>query len=131
MPFYYSGLKKPTPNQFFKHMYDECSAAIYAMYHSNQAILRPLERPELYDVYCYMRLLNQNAFETAHFLKNYGYWENRLWNTNKWYYFLLGDVQNKTFWGRFRYPIGRKLFNWINPLQPPEAIKNLIKSIKD
>ncbi len=135
LPFFYSCYGVPSPEEFYEHIYFECHVALFAVLpkqkDSSWHKFDPFREPELEDIYVYLKLHRKNYEKTVDFLRDIWYWRDRLWQTQKWFHYLMGDLESKCAWGRFDYPVGRKLLDWINPADDyPEEIDRIRASLK-
>jgi hypothetical protein len=86
--------------------------------------------PEHEDVFVYLKLQHKNYEETRAFIRDYWYWRDRLWQTQKWFHYLLGDLSYKTHHDRFRYCVGDKLLEWLSPNDYPASLAEIRKTLK-
>jgi hypothetical protein len=131
LPFYMSTHGEPTPEKFSKHIYTECYAALFAVHHPQTHWDRfSLRTPKMEDLFVYMKLHHKDYERSRDFLRDYNYWEDRLWQTQKWFHYLLGDLPNRTSFSRFRYSVGENLLGWIGPDNYPPYIDETRESFK-
>lgn len=114
--FFYSGDKEPSMRQFEDHIKKECNAAILAI-KGNSNLVSPTsekfrlqrDRFELNDVYKFTKILNKDYSKTEHFIEDFDYWLDRLYNTLKWISYMKGDDD----WYGAYVAIGDRLYDFL------------------
>jgi|GEM_PF-4148897 len=129
--FHYSTYGVPDIFQFTEHIHRECSAALFATYNpKNRSIFKLHQRGiEMNDVFVYLKLKHKNYEDTKSFIKDYWYWHDCLYQTQKWYHYLLGDISRKIAWDRWDYPVGWKMIEFISPDAYPSEIEAIRKEL--
>lgn len=131
--FHMSTYGVPDIAKFSQHVYDECFAALFALYKPDKynSIFKfyGSEDISMEDVWVYLKLQNKDYSQTTRFIKDYWYWHDRLYQTQKWFHYLLGDIGEKTACDRREYPIGWKALEMISPNMHPTRIDEIRKNL--
>ena len=135
LPFYMSRETKPSNEEMFSFVYNECRAAMYSLYnpqHRNYTYYSFTDKGEidLDDVYVYLRLRGENFSNTSasEFIRDYWFWHECLYQTQKWFHYLMGDILNKTNYDYWEFPVGWNLLEFLPPSEyPSELIQRIRK----
>jgi hypothetical protein len=132
IPFYLSAVRAPSEKTFFDHIYKECFAALFSVFRPGRHKFRfDLTSPEMEDVFVYLKLLHEEYEQSRDFIRDYDFWSDRLWQTQKWFHYLLGNIQQCTCspYERFSYPVGQKLLAWISPNDYPKSVGEIRRTL--
>ena len=112
--------KKPTIEEFSKHIYDELHAAFKAMEITEIRYLQEGEDKMLVDwddcvnrVYKFMKALHKDYSKTEDYLRDYDHYKERLYHDMKFAH-ALAFGQDYMFSRRFSGEIGEKFFEFMN-----------------
>jgi hypothetical protein len=134
IPFYMTKKddKAPDINDFSSYIYEQCSIALFSLYnpkHYNNSrfTFKEFRQIEMVDVYVYLKLLKKDKEYklTKTFIKDYWHWHRCLYDTQKWFHYLLGDLSHNGSYSRWIYPVGWKLLEFIPPSDFPKNIDNI------
>jgi hypothetical protein len=112
LKFYWSGLKKPTMSVFSKHIFFECRAALCSLEYPEHRrfLFKDRKYISVREVYQFTRLLGKDLFKTIDFVGDFYYWENRLYNSQKWVHYLSGELE----WSGGNLAVGHNIYRFLN-----------------
>ena len=134
LPFYMTvnTQAKPDIGKFSEHIRRECTAALFAVWNPKscnpvrQFRLEYRKNIKMEDVWTFLKLQHKNYESTTDFIRDYDYWEDRLYQTQKWFHYLMGDLPNKTTFPRWNFAVGDNLLDFI----PIDEYESRIAAIK-
>lgn len=94
LKFYWSGSKAPTMGRFSKHIWSECNAALRSFdRRSGEYVFHSRCDISMMNVWRFTKLQRKDYSQTEDFIRDYDYWESRLYNTQKWFFYMTGDLE--------------------------------------